>query len=188
MILSEKSATFRDQALPDHAAEFVLDMNADDVVKRTLGHKSKFTCARGIEPWGQPSTMRSPSDRARGGCGPQPCRRRSAARRDLFRDRARHARHGEVNARAKLLARSPAAWRGSRPRRVRRMGMEDFFIDRQQCFVAGQRLRMMLEKSRTPPCWACRVVRRWPAAAAEPSRKPRDLQSATACRSLSGCV
>src|SRR5215470_9944987 len=94
--------------LADHAAKLVLDVDADDLVERSLCHKSKLARAGRIESMG-PAVDDANHQRIglAANAGRDLVAGDSPQGRNLLLDGARHARHGEVDARAELFARKP---------------------------------------------------------------------------------
>src|SRR4051812_46054666 len=90
----------------DLAAQFVVDMRANDLVERFLHLETEAERALGVEP-GRPARDDLHDRGIR--LAPHPrhhlVARDAAQRRDLLADRAGNSRHGEIDARPELLAR-----------------------------------------------------------------------------------
>src|SRR5271155_1210766 len=90
-------------SMGDLAAQFVLDMHADDLVKRTLGGKTESARAGRIEP-ARPAGNDPRHQRIRlaADAGGDLIAGDPAQRGDLLGHRATYARHRQIDARAEL--------------------------------------------------------------------------------------
>src|SRR5215472_16216205 len=125
----------------DFSAQLVLYMRTDDVVEHRFSLESELACPPGVDAFGPAGNdsldelVRLAAD-ARGHLVPG----NTVQGLDLLTDRARHARHREVDARAELLARKArsvdekadgGAWT--------RVRMPDALGNRQQRLLSSQR-------------------------------------------------
>ena len=126
----------------DPAIKLVFDVDADDLVERSLGAKAERERAARLEP-ARPAGHDARNQRVRlaADAGGGRVAGNPAQGGDLFGDGAAHARHGEIHARSELLACQAGGMDEESDGGARaRMPVQDAFIDRQHRFFAVERL------------------------------------------------